>query len=78
LIKTLSKYKAEVSKATKLCLEAINNVDSAVNNSWQVDTYAKEEYLFIKNFVDTMVIGFLLNNYPSDKKKKKKHGNGLL
>lgn len=62
-----------MSKATKLCLEAINNVDSAVNNSWQVDTYVKEEYLFIKNFFDTMVIGFLLNNYPSDKKK---HGNG--
>ncbi|KAG1027825.1 hypothetical protein G6F43_014072 [Rhizopus delemar] len=54
LIKTLSKYKAEESKAVKLCLEIIKNVDSAVNNSWQADADTKEEDLFIKNFVDTM------------------------
>lgn len=73
LIKTLSKYKAEESKAAKLCLEAIKNVDSAVNHSWQADADTKEEDLFTKNFVDTMVIDPLFNSYPSDIKK---HGNG--
>lgn len=73
LIATLSKYKAEESKAAKLWLEAIKNVDRAVNNSWQADADTKEEDLFIKNFVDTMVIDPLFNSYPSDIKI---HGNG--
>ncbi|KAG1142664.1 hypothetical protein G6F37_005198 [Rhizopus arrhizus] len=70
LFKTLFKYKAKESKAIKLCLETIKNVDSVVNNSWKSNS--KEEDLFIKNFVDTMVIDPLFNSYPNDIKK---HGN---
>ncbi|KAG1313869.1 hypothetical protein G6F64_001909 [Rhizopus arrhizus] len=72
LFKTLFKYKAKESKAIKLCLETITNVDSVVNNTWKADIDTKEEDLFIKNFVDTMVIDPLFNSFTNDIKK---HGN---